>query len=413
MQYPLAEKDNQIFQAAGEGHIVKEVSREHSVYRSATTIYSPLPITGLTEIIVGLSPRKTRTWFLPKSSVARHSSFFADLIQAPDGSDGVVRLHFEPHVFQNFVDYMHSSIYSLNTQVTGFRAIHHHTQACLLGIKLECKAYQDAAIRQLYMMFEPLARLPSSRAALSIIRASDVDYVCKNTAPQTGLRYLFFNAVAAHWARLDAICIGDEYLERPGDTTTWGDVYKQNFDFHATIVGSIQYPGLWRGAFLRPMEKYVNATEDLTVAPRVEHMQEAKLVLQERVRNKQKSGSSSIKKSVPKPKKVHKKVILKEIRDRRESEESDDETENEVDSYESVGEPFEQVMEMEIDECSFDVNKNKVDVSEGVSELYDMEMDMDIDEPSNDDQKENGFEIVMTETSIGEIEMFRKLVALR
>lgn len=413
MQRPLTEKDNHVFQAASEGRLVKEVSREHRVYRSATTIYSPLPITGLTKIIVGLSPHKTRTWFLPKSNVARHSGFFADLIQAPDASDGVVRLDFEPHVFQNFVDYMHSSIYSLNTQVTGFRAIRHHTQACLLGIKLECKAYHDAAMRQLYMMFEPLARLPSSRASLSSIRASDVEYVCKNTAPQTGLRYLFFNAVAAHWARLDAICIGDEYLDRPGDTTTWGDVYNQNFDFHATIVGSIQYPGLWRGAFLRPMEKYINATEDLTVAPRVEHMQEAKHVLQERVRNKQKTVALPIKKSVPKPKKVHKKVILKKNRDRHESEDSDDEAENEVETYESVGELREQGIEMDIDERSYNKNENKVEVSESAGELYGKEMEMEIDKPSNDEGKENDVDIVMRKTSTGKIEMFRKLVALR
>jgi hypothetical protein len=182
--------------------------------------------------------------------------------------------------FQNFVDYMHSSIYSLNTKVPGYRAIRANTDACLLGARLGAKGYAEAAIRQLYHLFEPLARSRDSSAKKSVLRASDIEYIClRTTTPSSnsveaaeakilaGLRQLFFSALASHWTQRDVITIGALEIDfspndAPNDTTSWSHVYNTYHDFRVYVAASLRFADVWRTALLRPVGEYVDYVEE-------------------------------------------------------------------------------------------------------------------------------------------------------
>ncbi|KAF1842075.1 uncharacterized protein K460DRAFT_261247, partial [Cucurbitaria berberidis CBS 394.84] len=228
------------------------------------------------QVIVGSDSRDRRTWLLSRALLARHSNFFADLFQDPNAKEPVILKDVEPRDFQNFVDYIRSSIYSLNQQTPGYRAIRANTLACLLGIRLGAKAYHDAALRQVYMIFEPLARLRTSNARKSSIRASDVEFICINTSPNgsttntvlnesgarnkinSGIRQLFFDAVASHWTQSNVLNIGDTGMDTHGDTASWSDMYNVYTDFRVTIASSLMMTNSWRAALLRPVEDYLN-----------------------------------------------------------------------------------------------------------------------------------------------------------
>jgi hypothetical protein len=226
-----------------------------------------------------------------------------------------------PNAFADFVSYMHSSIYSTNTQVAGYRSLRAHTDACLLAAKLEADKYWAAAMRQLHALFLPLARSRRSDAKQSFIRASDIDYVCANTAvenlrstvtlepelfnplnnipwgshyrPPTspitgappppprprreyhsdahgamqGLRILFFDALASHWTQYDVASIGAPDSPRgggnnkndvPGDTTTWQQVRDTYPEFRDRLASTIGHGVGWRSSLLRRVNNYLD-----------------------------------------------------------------------------------------------------------------------------------------------------------
>jgi hypothetical protein len=273
---------NRYFQVALKNTANKMSPR---TYRSATPSAGPPPPTGTLKVIAGPDPATCRVWFLPKASLARHSTYFAKLCANPFKHE-VSLEDIDPRDFANFASYLHSSIYALNEQVPNFRAIHEATKAHLVGEKLGCRSYADAALRQLYMIFEPLARLRTSNACKSPLRASDIQFVCQHTtAPSTipsaavpefsgwmrsagngpekqeqagvGLRYLFFDALASHWTQQEILNIGHS-MDSPSDTARWTDVYNANTDFRITLASSLNVPDAWRLGLLKGAEEYLN-----------------------------------------------------------------------------------------------------------------------------------------------------------
>ncbi len=241
------------------------------MYRTASVskvTVSPVKQSGGIKVIVGSDPISHRTWTLSKDVLAKHSTYFSNLIQQSPEQSEVTLSDVEPRAFGNLVDYMHSSIYSPNTQIPNYRAIAENSKACVLGEKLGIKAYSDAAIRQLYTLFEPLARLRTSSARKSLIRASDIDYICANTTlcsymlnlssyTEIGVRQLFFDAVASHWTQNDVLAIGANDV--PGEPITWTHVYNQYTDFRVTLATSIHMTDVWRAAILRPVNDYLKS----------------------------------------------------------------------------------------------------------------------------------------------------------
>ncbi|KAF2133365.1 hypothetical protein P153DRAFT_363563 [Dothidotthia symphoricarpi CBS 119687] len=236
-------------------------------YRSASDPDPPPPLTGTLIVTVGANPSTQRTWTLPKSLLARHSTHFAALCASTSLSQTTLQ-NTTPQAFQNYVDYMHSSIYTLNPHIVGFRPIHQNTLAAILGEELGAKQYSDAAMRQLHAIFEPLSRMWISHARLSPIRAADVEVVCVRTGEGSVLRRLFFDAVTSHWTQTDVLNIGVG-TETDADTdvdagqmgeevaVTWLELYNRYPGFRDALMESLRMKDAWREALLRPVEEYL------------------------------------------------------------------------------------------------------------------------------------------------------------
>jgi len=297
------------------------VSQGPRVYRSADTRKESVPsIPGTMKIIVGPEPEPNnqRTWYLPKAKLSRYSDIFKSIIAADDTVSEVELPTISPNSFAEFVSFMHSNIYSINTQVAGYRGVRAHADSCLLAAKLEADEYWEAAMRKLYDLFLPLAKSRTSDAKQSLIRAGDIAYVCVNTTEENlrrvvtinsepltsdnplnpqiklttddgssgappappkrgyhshdvgamkGLCTLFFDALASHWTRSDVIYLGTEGSPRgggsnkndvPGDSTTWRQVCDMYPDFHFHIAKTSDVQHWWRTSLLKNINTYLN-----------------------------------------------------------------------------------------------------------------------------------------------------------
>ncbi|KAF2828449.1 hypothetical protein CC86DRAFT_273620, partial [Ophiobolus disseminans] len=203
-------------------------------------------------ITVGTDPFQ-RTWHLPKALLARHSTHLAKLCSNPYRKE-VLLPDIDARAFANFVDYIHSSIYSLNDKVPDFRRLRASTEAAVLGSNLGAKDYADAAIRQLHASFEPLARLRTSNAKRSLIRASDIEYVCRSDVD--GVRRLFFDGVASHWMQREVLNMVNE-MDFKGDTVTWAQVYDEYEEFRTRMRETLGIVDMSRSALLRPVAEYL------------------------------------------------------------------------------------------------------------------------------------------------------------
>ncbi|KAF1947690.1 hypothetical protein EJ02DRAFT_449163 [Clathrospora elynae] len=242
---------------------------------SLSPLSSP-PITGTMKVIAGAEPNSQRTWILAKALLARCSMFFASVIREDPKKAEVELAAVDGRDFQNFVDYLYSGIYSLNTQVVEYRAITANAEACLLGARLGAKTYSDAALRNLFSIFEPLAKSRSSNAKQCLLRASDIEFICLQTGANTnlndsfngndnddegkriklGLRNLFFDALTSHWTQHDVLAVRILENDTPGDITAWARIYNKNPAFRANLRNSLMIADVWRAKLLRPIDEY-------------------------------------------------------------------------------------------------------------------------------------------------------------
>ncbi|KAL1799776.1 hypothetical protein ACET3X_000118 [Alternaria dauci] len=273
------------------------------------------------KIIVGPDSTNQRTWSLPKAQLSRYSHIFRSIITVDDTVSEVELPTISPNAFADFVSFMHSSIYSVNTNITGYRSVRAHTDACLLAAKLEADEYWEAGMRKLYNLFLPLAKSKRSDAKQSFIRASDIAYICVNTTEENlrgvaiinsnpptsndpaipqitlttedsasgappapprntyrsndigamkGLRTLFFDAVASHWTHRDVIYVGapellrvdgNDKIDVPVDSTTWGQVYAMNPDFHLHITKTAGVLLGWRASLFKHINRYLDPVD--------------------------------------------------------------------------------------------------------------------------------------------------------
>ncbi|KAF2791536.1 hypothetical protein K505DRAFT_326785 [Melanomma pulvis-pyrius CBS 109.77] len=210
-------------------------------------------------IIVGTLGTHTyqRTYHLPRAFLSKHSTVFDTL---PSYQTTLSLPTTCPHMFQNFLDYAYSSIYSLNKAVPSYAPIRQHTLAWLLGEALGAPTFQAAALRALHAIFEPYARSGNCNAACSPIRAADVEFACQHSKMGSVLRVLFFDAAASHWTRFEASNVGSPYnmnIDEAEGEYRWPDVCNAHADFRAIIAISLMYGEGRRGACLRDAEMYV------------------------------------------------------------------------------------------------------------------------------------------------------------
>ena len=252
--------------AARESHSKLSYRERHVYWLTDASEAVARPLSGTMKVtVIGSDEDSIRTWFLPKALLDKHSQHFSKLLSQDPERAEVVLEHVEPHDFDNLVAFMRSSIYSLNSKVANYRAVSGHAAAYVLGEKLGVKVYSAAATRQLYALFEPLARSRSSNMRKSPIHASDINFICTNTtapvlgnpAPRAGgVRQMFFDTVASHWTQIDVLCITGN--DTPDGTVSWAHVYSAHKDFRMALATSLHMADAWRAALLRPVDDYLD-----------------------------------------------------------------------------------------------------------------------------------------------------------
>jgi hypothetical protein len=230
------------------------------------------PAISMIEVSVGTQGTHvyTRTWHLSRSLLSKHSTAIRRL---PEKESKVALAFTNPQIFQNYLNYAYSSIYSLN-RLIDVSPIQQHTDAWLLGCVLGSPDFCVASLRTLHSIFEPCARSECSTAARSPIRAEDVEYVCRESVVGSRLRNLYFDAVAAHWTRgeaanvegldnddvdIDAAAGSDEH-DKDGKEkkVKWLDLYTSYPDFKSRILLSLVLGDGNRGVLLRAAEEYAS-----------------------------------------------------------------------------------------------------------------------------------------------------------
>ncbi|OAL00579.1 hypothetical protein IQ06DRAFT_347933 [Phaeosphaeriaceae sp. SRC1lsM3a] len=237
---------NKFFQSAVLDPSLPQDQTRSSAFSSIPATVVP---TNMLKIIVGPDPVSQRTWTLPKALISKHSSCLA----LKCSSTTVELPSVTPHAFANFVDFMHSSIYSVNSQVPDYRPIRADTDACALGLRLGAKEYVVAAMRHLYELFEPLALLLTGSRQASMITAQDISYLCSAlqgfSVPAYGLRIMFFDTVASHWTQSE--------VQHIGEAEGWKFLYTTNKEFQLRIGSSSPIRDSMRGSLLMPVQNYL------------------------------------------------------------------------------------------------------------------------------------------------------------
>ncbi|USP73915.1 uncharacterized protein yc1106_01189 [Curvularia clavata] len=248
---------------------------------------------GTITITVGTTePRPS--WTIPKTLLAERSHVFKSLFNEDTKVSDKHLPAITPNAFANFADYIRSSIYSTNTQVTGYNDIHAHVDACILGAQLGADEYRKAALRSLHALFTPGAHASNWNASRSIVGAKEMQYVCEHTSAATlvfapcvtdiaammrGLRYLCYDALASHWTQRNVIFFSSSRSSKlgwglwrgvsgassssskqipplPPPRSTWSDLFERFPEFRERIVKTSDVAGLARARLLKDVKEY-------------------------------------------------------------------------------------------------------------------------------------------------------------
>ena len=228
------------------------------------------------QITVFASPGTQRTWYMQKSLLARHSGRFRTATQDPS-TTSISIYHDSLSDFQDFVDFVHSSIYSVNKHAPNYHPVGTNLQAWFLGKKLEAQDYQAAALCELYAWIEPLAHACNTSLAYTPIRTQDVEFVSINLSDGDAVREMILDAVVAHCTQNDAIAVCATLVSRDEDTIRkesdpstgylphlsptvyvhWAMLATKHRSFFKRIVDSQQVKNTDRTKLLRPIEEYL------------------------------------------------------------------------------------------------------------------------------------------------------------
>lgn len=227
------------------------------------------------QVTIRASHGTQRIWYIGKSLLIRHSAKFRTECEDPS-TISITICHDTFSDFQDFVDFVHSSIYSVNKRVPDYHPIGANLQAWFIGTKFEAHKYQTAALRELYTWIEPLARACSTTIAYTPIRTEDLEFVCLNLSDEDIVRTMIIDAFAAHCTQNDAIAVSATLLMPNKDTMRegapssselpefsptphvyWGEMAVKHKDFGRRIVDSQKVADRSRSDFLRPIEEYL------------------------------------------------------------------------------------------------------------------------------------------------------------
>ncbi|KAF2111622.1 hypothetical protein BDV96DRAFT_634431 [Lophiotrema nucula] len=197
-----------------------------------------------------------RTFLVPQTLLAKHSIFLQEAIR-DNGSETISLHNTNPKTFQNFIAYIHSSIYSLSTRSPDFEPIVEHSRAYELGIKLECTGFREAA---LFKIHDTLARWKGYSGiclTLSPLAPADIHFACQQTPIDSALRIMLIDAVLAHATQAERLNIWKAPNTRIDAEVTWVDCYTKYWDLRDAVTTSFHINDRTRKGCLKKFEYYV------------------------------------------------------------------------------------------------------------------------------------------------------------
>jgi hypothetical protein len=243
-------RGNFVTRPSALSHCTFAVPSSSTATSSADQFESP---SGTLKVTIGAATVMQRAWTLPKSLLAHHTTFFQQY--CTDASINEVELEdVDARYFADFVDFIRSSIFSLNKRVPGYMPIRHTINAYILGEKLGAEQYSAAAMKCLYGLVEPMADNTESKRILSPIKVDDVKLVCttvKDEGMGRRMRAMVFNAVASHWTQGEAVLVKK--------AEGWSDVFEEDSGFRKAIMASLDIPNQYRRVLLKPAKQYLKS----------------------------------------------------------------------------------------------------------------------------------------------------------
>ncbi|KAF1974777.1 hypothetical protein BU23DRAFT_635576 [Bimuria novae-zelandiae CBS 107.79] len=225
-----------------------------------------------------------RTWPIRTALLTTHSTFFrtrcSDPLEAPISLDLPSSMALS--TFQDFVDFIHSSIYSPSKLAPDYHVVGTHLCSWVLGTHLGAEQYKTAALHEVYTWLEPLARSANKGRGYNVVRAVDVAFLCSATEEGDVMRAMVIDAVVAHWSQRDVLAIDAALMNAQiqsssphpgsfvavfageaasdGDEQAWVTLYTAHQSFRKRVQSSRNVSERHRGRLLREVEEYIAGT---------------------------------------------------------------------------------------------------------------------------------------------------------
>ncbi|KAF2006866.1 hypothetical protein P154DRAFT_529274 [Amniculicola lignicola CBS 123094] len=247
----------------------------------------------------GKPSTETRNFTIPKSLLSGRSTYLHNAIisQHQTSTSGTIIPIFDtrPAMFQNFIDYLHSNIYSLNRQAVSFHPLLSHISAYILGEKLGAQQWKNAALRQLWSILNHLRtrpeEIPIGRDQSPVVPTTMLSVLCGIKDGGLPLKMLVSDALATQWSsaeilsvirEVDKLGVKGEWNEVRGlENIRWSWILARYDELRKHLVDSLKY-GDERSWAWKDEEYYVGLGES-SVVPKKERKEK---------REKRRRGSS-------------------------------------------------------------------------------------------------------------------------
>lgn len=225
----------------------------------------------LVKFTVYASPTEQQVYWMKKRILAQNSGYFRD--QFSNNTEPLAVVCESMSTFQDFVDYMHSNVFHVNTRTRNFQAVRAYISAWTLGAELGAYSYQTAALFKLHVEVDPATKVVPKHAATCPIGIEDADSILKGRNRVYSLNAIVMDAIAAYWTQEEVIALTKSYTPEPElkgfggreqDVTpgrpaepTWEKLYATYSLFRNRMESSTKVEDNRRCYLLRPFYDYV------------------------------------------------------------------------------------------------------------------------------------------------------------
>ena len=210
------------------------------------------------EVIVGPNKRgTTETWFLPKSLLSHHSTFFRSACnsQFKEGIESRMTLpNDNPGAFIRFVEWMYLGEVYLAKHDVGYEGGYRLVDWWILADKLGAEGFADYAMQALYAFYlRETKSLFEPELNLSLLE-DVLDY----TTASSKLRLFFTHVLIAYWDDR-RVNLTKHREHEDTNTMAWDDIFDNEKDFRDTLLGGLLQSAPKRYEAFVGVEKYLHS----------------------------------------------------------------------------------------------------------------------------------------------------------